>query len=100
MRTRSALLLLLLLFRLCSATFAATLSVGPGRHFALPSQAIAAARAGDTIEIAAAGQYDGDVAHWMTNRLTIRGVGGRAHIDAAGRSSQEKAIWVIGGNDT
>lgn len=78
----------------------ATLQVGPGRPFAKPCAAIAAAAAGDTIEIDAAGDYAGDVCAWNTNRLTLRGAGGRARIDAAGRSSQGKAIWVIGGNDT
>jgi hypothetical protein len=40
------------------------------------------------------------VCAWSTNHLTIVGVHGRAHIDAAGRSSEGKAIWVIAGNDT
>jgi uncharacterized protein (TIGR03437 family) len=78
----------------------ATLQVGPGRPFSKPCAAIAAAAAGDTIEIDAAGEYAGDVCAWNTDRLTLRGVGGRARIDAAGRSSQGKAIWVIGGADT
>ncbi|QOL52307.1 hypothetical protein LPB04_23530 (plasmid) [Massilia litorea] len=33
------------------------------------------------------------------SNLTIRGVNGRPKIDAAGMSSQGKAIWVIGGNN-
>ena len=37
---------------------------------------------------------------WSTNHLTIVGVHGRAHIEAAGQSSEGKAIWVIAGNDT
>ena len=37
---------------------------------------------------------------WSTNGLTIVGVHGRAHIDAAGQSSEGKAIWVIAGNNT
>ncbi len=37
---------------------------------------------------------------WSTNHLTIAGVHGRAHIEAAGESSEGKAIWVIAGNDT
>ncbi|MCC6474645.1 MAG: right-handed parallel beta-helix repeat-containing protein [Burkholderiales bacterium] len=32
------------------------------------------------------------------NRLTIRGVGGRARIDAAGRSAEDKAVWVVKGS--
>jgi len=78
------------------------LRVGPGRQYRKPCQAIAAARPGDEIQIDARGNrtYRGDVCAWSTNRLTIIGVGGRAHIDAAGKSSQGKAIWVIAGNDT
>ncbi len=37
---------------------------------------------------------------WSTNHLTIVGVHGRAHLEAAGQSSEGKAIWVIAGNDT
>ena len=78
----------------------ATLAVGPGQAYAQPCAAIAAASAGDTIEIDAAGVYPGDVCGWRTDGLTLRGVGGRAKIDAAGRNAQGKAIWVITGNDT
>jgi len=81
---------------------ARVLHVGPGQRFARPCQAIAAARTGDSIEIDARGNraYRGDVCAWSTNRLTIVGVHGRAHIDAAGANSEGKAIWVIAGNDT
>jgi hypothetical protein len=80
----------------------AVLSVGPGHPYAKPCQAIAAAQAGDTIEIDAAGNgtYDGDVCSWSTNNLTIRGVNGRAHIDAAGHNSAGKGTWVIDANNT
>ena len=37
---------------------------------------------------------------WSTDHLTIVGVHGRAHLEAAGQSSEGKAIWVIAGNDT
>ena len=83
-----------------SPVHAATLAVGPGKLYAKPCAAIAAAAAGDTIEIDASGEYAGDVCSWNTGRLTIRGVDGRAKIDAAGRSSLGKAIWVIRGSDT
>jgi nitrous oxidase accessory protein NosD len=52
---------------------AATLKVGAGATFARPSQAFAAAKEGDVIEIA--GSYSGDVATIRPNQLTIRGVG-------------------------
>lgn len=79
---------------------ATTRNVGPGQPYAKPCAAIAASSAGDTISIDAAGIYDGDVCAWSTNGLTLVGVNGRPHIDAAGRSAQGKAIWVIAGNDT
>lgn len=77
-----------------------TLDVGPGQPYATPCAAVAAAAAGDTILIDAAGDYDGDVCAWSKHGLTLRGVNGRPHIDAAGTSAQGKAIWVIAGNDT
>ncbi len=82
------------------ATGAAVLNVGPGQPFATPCAAIAAANDGDTIRIDAAGSYNGNVCAWSKNGLTLIGVNGRARIDAAGQSSQGKAIWVIVGNDT
>jgi hypothetical protein len=84
------------------AAAARTLHVGPGQQFAKPCQAIARARTGDTIQIDARGNrsYRGDVCAWSTNHLTIVGVRGRAHIDAAGANSEGKAIWVIAGSDT
>ncbi len=57
------------------------------------------AKDGDLIEIDA-GEYRGDVAVWTASRLTIRGVNGMALLDAAGKSAQQKAIWIIRGNDT
>ena len=46
-----------------------------------------------------AGQYSGDVATWTTNRLTLRAVGGRVLLSAAGASAEGKAIWVIRGSN-
>jgi len=82
-----------------SSASAATLQVGPGKAYATPCAATAAADDGDRIEIAA-GTYSGDVCRWAQNSLTIVGVGGRAHLDAAGKNSGGKAIWVIAGKDT
>jgi len=81
---------------------AAVLEVGPGKRYAKPCAAIAAAQPGDTIRIDARGNgtYDGDVCDVRTARLTIEGVRGRARIAAAGRSSGGKGIWVISGPDT
>jgi hypothetical protein len=78
-----------------------TLQVGPGKKYAAPCAAIAAASAGDTIQIDTAGNYAGDVCRWSTSNLTLIGIGtGRAVINAAGQNSQGKAIWVISGNNT
>jgi hypothetical protein len=73
------------------------LEVGPGRALATPSAAARVARDGATVAIDE-GDYIGDVAVWTQNRLTIRGVGGRARLQAGGRSAEGKAIWVIRGD--
>lgn len=75
------------------------LKVGPGRSLASPSDAAAVARDGDIVEIDA-GTYTGDTATWTQNNLTLRGVGGKAHLRANGQSAQGKAIWVIAGART
>lgn len=82
-----------------SPALAATREVGPGKTYEKPCAAIAAADPGDTIEIVA-GTYTGDVCGWSKAGLTIRGVGGRAKIDAGGQASQGKGTWVVSGNDT
>lgn len=71
--------------------------VGPGRALTVPSAAAAVARDGDTVLIDA-GTYPGDVATWPQDDLTLRGVGGRAHVRADGHDAQGKAIWVIAGD--
>jgi hypothetical protein len=78
---------------------AAVLRVGPNRALKQPSAAAAIVRNGDVIEIDA-GTYRGDVTVWRRNNLTIRGVGGLAHLEAAGQSAEGKAIWVIKGRNT
>ncbi len=75
------------------------ITVGPGRECATPSKAAAIARDGDVIAIDA-GVYTGDTAVWRANDLTIIGVNGRPHLNAAGASCQGKAIWVIQGRNT
>ncbi len=73
------------------------LRVGRNQQYRTPRQAARAARDGDVVEIAA-GVYEGDVAIWRADNLTLRGVGGRAHLKAAGKSAHGKAIWVITGD--
>ncbi|KQQ86907.1 hypothetical protein ASF77_19010 [Massilia sp. Leaf139] len=46
-----------------------------------------------------AATYSGDVCTIYASNLTIRGVNGRPKIDAAGKSAQGKAIWVVAGNN-
>ena len=79
-----------------SAGASRVLQVGASRELHAPSAAAAVARDGDTIEIDA-GEYPGDVAVWTHDRLTIRAVGGRARLSAAGASAEGKAIWVVRG---
>lgn len=76
-----------------------TWHVGPGRALSAPSEAAAVAGDGDTVLIDA-GTYAGDVATWTQDDLTLRGVGGRAHLRADGRDAQGKAIWVVAGDRT
>jgi len=75
------------------------LTVGPSKQFSTPSAAAKAARNGDTIEIAA-GTYAKDAAVWRASDLTIRAVGGRAHLKADGADAEDKGIWVIKGRNT
>jgi hypothetical protein len=75
------------------------LRVGAKRELKRPSDAALIARDGDIVEIDA-GNYDGDAAVWRQHRLTIRGLGGRAHLRANGAHAEGKAIWVIKGINT
>jgi len=81
------------------AASSATLSVGPGKTYATPCKAFAAAKAGDVVEIAGNTTYKGDVCGIYANKLTIRGVGGRPKIDAGGKNAMGKGTRVVAGND-
>ncbi|MBF0227105.1 MAG: right-handed parallel beta-helix repeat-containing protein [Desulfobacterales bacterium] len=92
-------LLIVLLIFMPHAVKGATLSIPV--QYASPNAAAADAKDGDVILIEA-GEYTGSgiVATWYQNNLTIRGVNGRAHLNASGVSiSNGKAIWVIGGSN-
>ena len=78
---------------------AATLSVGPGKTYATPCKAFAAAKTGDVVEITGNTIYRGDVCGIYASNLTIRGVNGRPKIDAAGRNAMGKGTWVVVGNN-
>ena len=85
---------------LSAGASAATLQVGPGKTFATPCRAFGAAADGDTIEIDAAGSYNGDVCGIGRSRLTIRGVNGRPKINANGANAMGKGTWVVQGTGT
>jgi hypothetical protein len=74
---------------------AATLTVGTGKMYATPCDAIAKANPGDTIQVDA-GSYSGDTCAWSTDNLTVTAVGGRAKIDLTGVTpAQQKGIFTI-----
>jgi len=72
------------------------LRVGPGRQYTHPSQVTGVVQSGDVVEIDA-GAYSGPASIWVTDDLTLRGVGGRAHLVAPATISNQKAIWVTQG---
>ena len=74
---------------------AKVLEVGPGKPFALPSQAAAMATDGDHIKIAA-GTYT-DCAIWRANHLLIEGIGPGVVI--SDKTCMGKGVFVIIGND-
>ncbi len=75
-----------------------TWRVGPGRELKYPSQAARKAKDGDIVEIDA-GVYPNNYAKWSQNNLTIRGVGGMAHLKSKGLISNGKAIWLLNGDN-
>lgn len=99
-QTRLVLIFSIFVTMIAATASAKTLEVGPDSKYKTPCQAFQDAADGDIIHISAAGSYDGDVCRIAANGLVIRGIYGRAKIDAAGRSAEGKAIWVIGGKDT
>ncbi len=99
MRTKAIVLVGCGLAWTSSLAWADTLEVGPGKTFGAPCDAIGAASDGDVIEIDASGDYAGDVCAVSSNGLTLRGIGGRALLDADGEHHGGKAIWVVTGDD-
>lgn len=68
--------------------------VGPERPTTTLAAASKLARSGALIEVDA-GEYSGDVAVWTQDNLTLRSVGGRVKLRAAGAAAEAKAIWVV-----
>jgi len=81
-----------------SLAAAATLVVAPEGPYTRIAAAVAAARDGDTI-LVGPGTYAGDVLVIRQQALTIRGVGERPVVTAAGREAEGKALWVVRGGD-
>jgi parallel beta helix pectate lyase-like protein len=71
------------------------IQVGPTRTVKHPNNVTGLA-SGDVVEIDA-GVYTDAVKTWTTSNLTLRGVGGRAHLVAPATISNGKAIWVTQG---
>ena len=95
---RAALAALLLLPALALASAQArVLSVGEGREFKLPSQAVAAAQAGDTVQIYP-GEYF-DCASVPQAKLTIEGVGDAAKVVMTDKACAGKALLITSGAD-
>src|ERR1700735_3244880 len=77
---------------------AATLQVGPGQTYTTPCAAIAAASAGDEIDIAT-GTYT-DTCAINTAGLHLKGVGGRPKIDVTGEEpAQSKGVYAVEADD-
>ncbi len=82
------------------------LTVGVGKNYPSVLAAAAVAQDGDVIEMDAA-QYDDNIVVWRANDITLRGIGGRAHMHAtklipytAGNDLENgKAIWVTSGSN-
>jgi len=70
--------------------------VGPDQTTKSIAVAASFARDGDVFEVQA-GDYHGDVAVWTKDNITVRAVGGRVRLIAAGMAAEGKAIWVLRG---
>ncbi len=80
---------------IASPAAAATLAVGPDQKFKMPSEAAAAAKDGDVVEIAP-GEYF-DCAVWKASNLTIAGKGPEVVI--TDKACMGKGLFVITGNN-
>ena len=95
--TRTLILALVLLAPAVGA-LARTLEVGQGKEFKLPSDAINAAKPGDTVRIGE-GEYF-DCAMVRANKLVIEGVGDASKIQITDKACAGKGMLVISGSDT
>lgn len=93
---RTAIAGILIGSQLVAAAPGQRLQVGPSRALRSIHDACAVARDGATVEVDA-GDYVGDTAVWTQNDLSLRAVGGRVRLIAAGASAEGKGIWVMRG---
>jgi hypothetical protein len=72
-----------------------TILVGPGKTYTNVCDGINAAKVNDTVQVDAAGNYDGESCAWDTDNLTITGVNGRPKINLTSAPSNDKGIFTI-----
>lgn len=72
------------------------IQVGPEKAIKTIAAAAVSAGARAIVEVDA-GSYVGDVAVWALDELTLRAVGGRVKLVAAGVAAEGKGIWVMRG---
>lgn len=80
----------------CAAQAGPLLQVGPRRAVRSLAAAARQARDGMLVEVEA-GDYIADVAAWPQHELTLRAVGGRVRVIAAGAHAQGKGLFVTSG---
>ncbi len=98
LKMQKAPLYFLVLGLLPVAASGAILRVGSDKPYKTVRAAASAVQDGDIVEVDS-GVYTGDVATWRRNDITIRGVGGRAHLRADGANEGGKGIWVAQGSN-
>lgn len=76
----------------------ASMVVGPQEKITTVSEAARLAKDGEVVEIRS-GDYRGQPAVWTQNNLIIRGSGKRPVMIADGTSAEDKAIWVVRGDN-
>ena len=82
----------------CASAEARTLEVGEGKEFKLPSAALAAAKAGDTVRVSP-GEYF-DCATIYANKITLEGVGDADKVLMTDKVCGGKGILITIGNGT
>ena len=77
------------------SALADTVEVGPGKTYATICAGITAAKVGDTVQVDASGNYDGESCSWDTDNVTVVGVNGRPKINLTSAPSNDKGIFTI-----